>query len=205
MREFEALRAEVYHRGEEKKIKIKKNRRRLIALCVPLVLCVTAVSLLPQTTKNTGREDMLLAPEYGYAEKEAALDTMPAIGTETVMESQEMGSDVLYDRLTGTQAAVEVTSAEGWVWYSRDAGKIQDISEALHAIPGEQTQEFTGGSGGQESASLEPGSYRIVFTDRDGKKISYLLTREYLEVVASRLRFAVTARQYAELERLLAP
>ena len=60
MREFEALRAEVYRRGEEKKIKIKKNRRRLIALCVPLVLCVTAVSLLPQTTKNTGRESCSL-------------------------------------------------------------------------------------------------------------------------------------------------
>ena len=200
MRDFEALRSEVYRRGEEKKLKIKKTRRRVIALCVPLLLCVTAAGLLPQAEKNAGKEDnMLFAPEYFYVEspqQEVVMDREPA------METQTAGSD----SLVSSQIAVDVTSAEGWVWYSKDTDRILEISQALHAVAGVQTQEYSAAGSALETADpMDPGSYRIVFTDREGDRIIYLLTEDCLEVVADHLQFAVTPQQYAQLQSLLAP
>lgn len=209
MREFEALRAEVYRRGEEKKIKIKKTRRRVIALCVPLVLCVTAAGLLPQAAKNGGKADnMLSAPEFfraDDAQMEAVMDTEAPMTTPATMATQATQT-ADSDSLISSQVAVEVTSAEGWVWHSKDPQTILEISEALHAITGVQTQAYSAADSGQKTAStLDPGSYRIVFTDREGERIVYLLTEDYLEVVADHLQFAVTAKQYADLESLLTP
>ncbi len=202
MREFEALRSEVYRRGEEKKRKRKRVRRMAIALCVPLVLCVTVAGLLPQATKNGGKEDnMLFAPEHFYADKEEiAMDTKPAM---TIPATQATSSD----SLVSSQIAVEVTSAEGWVWYSKDTDRILDISQALHTITGVQTQEYSPirDEAQELGRTLTPGSYRIVFTDREGGRIVYLLTQEHLEVVADHLQFSVTQQQYAQLQSLLAP
>lgn len=201
MRDFEALRSEVYRRGEEKKLKIKKTRRRVIALCVPLLLCVTAAGLLPQTAKNSGVEDnMLFAPEYFYVEspqQEVVMDREPA------METQAAGSD----SLVSSQIAVDVTSAEGWVWRSKETDVILDVSKALHAITGPQTQEYSPirDEDAELGRTMAKGSYRIVFTDREGDRIIYLLTEDCLEVVADHLQFAVTPQQYAQLQSLLAP
>ncbi len=44
MRELSECKAEIFHRSEEKIKKIRRKRKRIIALCVPLCLVVTVLS-----------------------------------------------------------------------------------------------------------------------------------------------------------------
>jgi len=192
MRDFEALRSEVYRRGEEKKTKRKRTRRVVTALCVPLALCITAVCFFPPIAeKNAGREDVLYREEDfngGSSQLEAVMDT--------VLEADSYVCSVVLVEVRGSET----------VWVSRDENRILEISQALHAVTGIQEDAYTSVEDSKiTSATLAPGSFQLTFTDRQGGRIVYLLTEEKLEIVGNNLHFAVTQQQYAQLKSLLVP
>lgn len=195
MRDFETLRAEVYRRSEEKITKIRKTRRRIIAVCLPLMLCVTAVCLFPPATaKNAGTADWLPIPEIGMADRFNPEQEAPMANAGNTAQESILCSDI----------RVEVMIADGTEWTSTDTDTILDLSQALHRITGPQEEAHTPDDFNRHDP-LSPDSYRIVFTDRDGNRFTYLLTPDSLQLPADGQTFAVTPAQYEQLQSLLTP
>ena len=62
MKDFEQTKAEIFRRSEER-IQKRKIVQRVTAMCIPLVLCVAAVALLPKqmVSQNTPAENIAAA------------------------------------------------------------------------------------------------------------------------------------------------
>ncbi len=109
MRNLDECQAEVFHR-REKRIKARKTRRnRILAACVPLILCIAGVAFLPKVTVSRATD-------------------VPATEIANYQYPATMGPDcaaVLY----GDTIAV---SGNGLSHVYSDAEKVSEIVSLLH-------------------------------------------------------------------------
>lgn len=196
MRNFEERRAEIFRRSENRIKERKRNRNRILAVCIPLclVLTVCAVSFLPEMgTKGMNAapsEDMLL-PEY------AGINTACSVKVELITEGAEY-KPLLQQPFVSTEDAaqfyysMESALAPARGEQQKEQDKLTDSSENINE------EEFTLGGAGDPL----PG-YRITFTMEDGTNVIYTLNGYVLEKNTDDAQAFLTQSQRTQLVKML--
>lgn len=169
MRNFEERKAEVFRRSEKRIKERKRNRNRILAMCIPLCLLITvlSVTILPS-----------LLPAYN---KNMANDGTPeAVGGLTSTSAEFVSVSVSGDGLTQqTGILVENMDKVAQIYYSIDsafvnAGESDNKHSAGSGTTEEKVEDYGDNFSQSESTNLASG-YMITFTTGIGTQSVYTL------------------------------
>ena len=86
MRNFEERKAEIFRRSEERINERRKNRRRIVACCVPLCLCIAVLTAIyiPKKKEKSGSTN-----NYGYSQpaEEFPYTSLELVGNNTELSN----------------------------------------------------------------------------------------------------------------------
>lgn len=186
MRNFEDRMAEIRRRSGER-IRARQRRNRIIGLCIPLALCLSAGAAVIAVGRDTQQIDM---PEI----------------TQTVSDTQFQFTDSQLP-VTETKLTVSVNGVDQVYGDQKMLSRVTRVLEVMtnKASPDEShigRVDATGAAGNPYKAGNEP-VYRIVITEADGSVRCYRLTGNELLDENNRQVYYLTQKQVSDLLRAL--
>ena len=159
MRNFDERMAEIHRRGQELKRK-RSIRNKILAVCIPLVLCVGVCSVFAPGTKDAPSENP-------GGQQELYSETMAAMGQEITV--QRIRVEGMRWSATHTEAAV----------LSEITGLLKDIESRKQAHS--QTPDIVGAIGteddpkytGADDVTREDMGYSITVVTPEGSRMYY--------------------------------
>lgn len=197
MRDFEQTKAEIFRRSEER-IQKRKKIRRVTVLCVPLMLCVVAVALLPrQEIAQNNQEEIITAAGVHTAggANSSAEQATHKTSTESIL------ADV--SRL----ATVRLCSA-GVVLREKSGEAVEEILELLETVTVcVQSDSDAAGDNyatrGEVMENKETAEITLCITDETGTEQEFLWKNAGLTDLQTGEIYLLTAAQQKKLESLL--
>ena len=186
MRDLEQYKAEVFRRSEKKILERRKKRKRVVALCIPLALCVTVclAALLPamgDRKKSADREcGSNAAPENSY------------VCTYQEVVIQKLGDNGGSRRVMLPEEATRIFEAVYILDPSIDTG-YEQMETAGTEDPGDT---IYGNGEGQTG-------YAITFFGVDGTQVCYVLEEDTLYNVTRDIIIPLTPAQGEALRAAL--
>lgn len=194
MRNFEERKAEVFRRSENRIKERKRNRNRILALCIPLCLILTVWSvmilpaMLPAKMDNAAEENI----EFNGSMN----DTDGAEGKHIYLSVEVKGNNSdFYAEITDASSVTGVYENVFLAFEDQDAGN--DMSGVI--------QESTSDDESKESAnnSKDSHSYTITMNAADGSNRIYLLDNNMLKDVTFNRTTILNDEQLANLKLAL--
>ena len=203
MRSFEQRKAEIIRRSENR-IKIrKKNRNRILTLCIPLCLAVIicSVTVLP----NAFRVKTDTAAEENLKDQSSMsdVDVSETKHIYVAVEVEGKDSEKFYSKITDSAA---VTNIYENIFYAFD---IDDSDADIQITEPDKYDIVTDYSsiddGFKDSAyeSSESDSYTVTLLSAKGEKRVYKLDGNILTDVSRDVKIKLTANKLYELQLLL--
>lgn len=194
MRNFEERKAEVFRRSENRIKERKRNRNRIMALCIPLCLILTvwSVMILPAMLpagKDAGAEqDMELNGSINDSDGAEAKHIYLSV------EVKDNDSD-FYSEITDASGVTGVYEKVFLAFEDQDAGN--DMSGVI--------QESTSDDESKESTnnSKDSHSYTITMNAADGSNRIYLLDNNILKDITFNKTTILNDEQLANLKLAL--
>lgn len=191
MRNLKECQAEVFRRSEQRINERKKRRKHLLMLCIPLVLCLTAVS------------GLLLS---GFGLSKSTDEAIP----ESIPE--------LYCDGSATYPAVDVfsgsvaVSGNGLSHLYTAEEKVQGITDLIDKVV--NTMQVTTATGSLSTESTQVGStvpeedpkdntYRILIRHGNGTVAEYSLSGTFLTDHTTQQTYPISEDTYTALQALL--
>jgi len=204
MRNFEERKAEVFRRSENRIKERKRNRNRIIALCIPICLCIAILSViyLPDmmtlSDKSNTAEDMYMA---GGEEDSSRFSYTSFEITSTKTANSDTDKQNIENIYNIIQSAFTVND------YSDDVE--QETTTDKSEFPQEQkpsTQKGEGALKGEDNYSTglvgffsKGVTYTLTFTADNGQKIVYTLCDDILTNETTNESVTVTEDQLKDL------
>ena len=197
MRNFEERKAEVFRRSENRIKERKRNRYRILALCIPLCLIVTvwSIMILPammpasKGNNNASGEGMdIMGTVDGTG---AAFVRVEVMSTGTAIQSTILNDDV--DEVAQIYYIVQssfVNSGGG----NKESAKEEAEDDALT----EENKDYS--QSGTTNLSSE---FRIIFTDENGTQTIYSLSGDKLINETTKQETILTVDQRSNLLDML--
>ena len=194
MKNFEERKAEVFRRSENRIKERKRNRNRILALCIPLCLILTVWSvmilpaMLPAKMDNAAEENI----EFNGSMN----DTDGAEGKHIYLSVEVKGNNSdFYAEITDASSVTGVYENVFLAFEDQDAGN--DMSGVI--------QESTSDDESKESAnnSKDSHSYTITMNAADGSNRIYLLDNNMLKDVTFNRTTILNDEQLANLKLAL--
>lgn len=195
MRNFEERKAEVFRRSEKRIKERKRNRIRILAMCIPLCLILTVCSvmflpaILPATEKDAGADQEI---EFNGSTNDAD----GAEGKHIYLSVEVRGNDSeFYFEITDTSSVTDVYENVFLAFEDQDAGN--DMSGVI--------EESTSDDESKESAnnSTDSHSYTITMNAADGSNRIYLLDNNILKDITFNRTTILNDEQLANLKLAL--
>ncbi len=189
MRNFEERKAEVFRRSENRIKERKRNRNRLLAICIPLCLILTvwSVTILPA----------MLPAGIDNAEQENAFDGVlgntESFESVVIMGSNKLGSQT--ETITDSDRVTAIHCAILDLYNAVNAGTSVEDSDTQK---GELKDEDL--ATGNSSAKVE---YTICFTTVDGSEIRFVLNNNELRNENNDNRIQLSQEQLKEFLEFL--
>lgn len=190
MREINECTAEVFRRSEKRIKERRKNRNRVIALCIPLCLVVTVWSVM-------------------------ILPAMLPVGTDDLAEKSGMELvNTNEQSIYHSYVQVEIRNADSSPEYYHkvtDYSGVTEVFELIHDLSYddgytlnecEEIQDKTFANQDDYSTDTTP-KYIITFTTADGAEQVYVLNGSELLVEGTGVRIPLSDEQLAELKTVL--
>jgi len=190
-RTLQECQAEVFRRSEQRIKERKKRRKHLLMLCIPLVLCLTAVSGLLLSgfglTKSTDEAIPESIPELYYdgSATYPAVDISP--GSVAVSGN---GLSHLYTAEEKVQGIMDLIDK---------VVNTMQVTTATGSLSAEATQ--VGSTGPEEDP--KDSTYRILVRHRNGTITEYSLSGTFLTDHTTQQTFPIPEDTYAALKSLL--
>lgn len=178
---FEARKAEIFRRSEERIKKKKRNRKSVLTLCVPLALCLTLGGLYLRQSMP-GQDDTI----------QAVLDD--ALNTEAAFEEIFSPPSTLSAAISGEGISISLT----------DPAQLNTLTQLLSQIEATAVRSefsesiYVSEEDIQQSAQKQTGC-QLVLTRSDGTQTLWHLTETALENLTNGTRHPLTASQYQAL------
>lgn len=191
MRNFEERMAEISRRSEKILALHKKRRSMILAVCIPMVLCLGILAL----TGPTGTESKQASMSTNVPEQEA-WDGM----TDTVAGIQISGADISLSYTDAQQIQLFRDQLDSYT--SPACGYPAEAPEdfkAEHAPEDNGEKDYTHNSISDESIV----SYTITFIMDDGSVTQFYLCGSILKNLTTGEVFVLTAEQASQLNQLL--
>lgn len=189
MRSLDECKAEIFHRSEVKIKQRKQMRNRIVAVCLPLCLCVGAVAAWgvgQQKGALDTAENMALAPESLYAQKD---ELMPAESENTSFGSKSENTPVFVRTVT-VNGAEPVWEQGDQISPAQQLARLQELCENGSNVPVKQ-----------DPAETE--QHRIVFTMSDDSQMVYILAGNALTEESNGKKVTLTQTELQELKLVL--
>lgn len=188
MRNFEEQKAEVFRRSEERIRARAKIRSRVIAACVPLILCAAAIAAVTLPGAN-GEGEVILA-----SRPQLNPESIP--GTEAPQTATEALNEGLVQVSMGSQQRTFF-----------DADTVRAVTGILNGLssplPANPDREDTVGDFSTGMSPSAAGTFCTI-TVRTGKGSSvYILSGTYLKAERSGLIYQLSQKELQELNALL--
>lgn len=196
MREINECTAEVFRRSEKRIKEHKRNRNRILALCIPLCLLVTAwsVMILPammpaSKSVNNAGEDMDI--DVGVNDTDVAYVRVEVMSTGTATQSSILKND-----------ADEVAQ----IYYTVESSFVSssgDNKESANEMAEDDTLTAGNKYYSKDAATDMFSEYRIIFTTENGAQAIYSLTENKLINEITKQETILTADQRSNLLYML--
>lgn len=186
MRSLDECKAEIFRRSEVKIKRRKQMRNRIVAVCLPLCLCVGAVAAWGIGQQKGGydaAENMALAPESMYAQTS---DSVPELSGNTSFVTKSENTPVFVRTVTVNGAE----SVGDQIPPAQQLARLQELCENGSNVPVKQ-----------EPAETE--NHRIVFTMSDESQMVYILAGNALTEESTGKRVTLTQTELQELKLIL--
>lgn len=193
MRELHECQAEVFRRSEKRIKERKRNRNRILALCLPLCLVlavwsvVTLSSMLPANNKNSAADG---TPEAvgGLSGNSAKFISVSVAGISNAPQTNILVDDV---------------NEVAQIYYSVDsafvyAGEENDKHSAGNGMIEEKVEDYGDNFSQSESTNLASG-YTITFTTGTGTQLVYTLNGNVLIDNATNKHVTLTDTQRSQI------
>ena len=197
MRNFEERKAEIFRRSEKIIKERKRNRNRILALCIPLCLIVTvwSIMILPA---------MMPASKGNNNDSGERMDIMGTVdGTGAVFVRVEvMSTGTATQSITQKDDANEVAqiyySVQSSFGNSGGGNKESAKEEAEDDALTEENKDYS-----QSGTTNLSSGYRIIFTTENGAQTTYLLAGDKLVNEATKQETVLTEDQRSNLLNML--
>ena len=196
MRNFEERKAEVFRRSEKRIKERKRNRNRILAMCIPLCLVITvwSIMILPamlpaNKSNNIAGEGMDIMG--GVDGTEAAFVRVEVVSTGTATQSSIQKDDV------NEVAQIYYSVQSSFVNYG-GGNKESAKEEAEDDVLTEENKDYS-----QSGTTNLSSGYRIIFTTENGAQTTYLLTGDKLVNEATKQETILTEDQRSNLLNML--
>ena len=196
MRNFEERKAEVFRRSEKRIKERKRNRIRILAMCIPICLVITvwSIVILPamfpaNKSNNSAGEGMDIMG--GVDGTEAAFVRVEVVSTGTVTQSSIQKDDV-------NEVAQIYYSVQSSFVNSGGGNKESAKEEAEDDVLTEENKDYL-----QSGTTNLSSGYRIIFTTENGAQTTYLLTGDKLVNEATKQETILTEDQRSNLLNML--
>ena len=200
MRNFDERKAEIFRRSEIRIKERKRNRKRILALCIPLCLCIAILSViyLPDmmisSDKNNSTEEMNMADgvenssEFIYTSLEITSNATATSGTVT-SDIEKVDIENLYN-IIQSAFAVEDDSVQSSQEQNTETQKGESAAGGENHSASDQTQTLTKNI-----------IYTITFSGENGLKTIYTLDGNLLTNTATKQEILLTDNQLLELQK----
>ena len=189
MRNFDERMAEIHRRGEELKRK-RSIRNKILAVCVPVVLCVGLCPLLLQEMKAAPTEMPVGLQQELYSE------TMAAMGQEITV--QRIHVEGLRWSATHTEPAVLAEISRILEHVENRTQTSSQTPDIVGAIGTEDDPKYTGAG----NVTREDMGYSVTVETAEGSKTYYLLG-SMLRDLQSGEAYSLTEAELASLKDAL--
>ena len=196
MRNFEERKAEVFRRSEKRIKERKRNRIRILAMCIPICLVITvwSIMILPamfpaNKSNNSAGEGMDIMG--GVDGTEAAFVRVEVVSTGTATQSSIQKDDV-------NEVAQIYYSVQSSFVNSGGGNKESAKEEAEDDVLTEENKDYL-----QSGTTNLSSGYRIIFTTENGAQTTYLLTGDKLVNEATKQETILTEDQRSNLLNML--
>ena len=196
MRNFEERKAEVFRRSENRIKERKRNRNRILAMCIPLCLVITvwSIMILPamlpaNKSNNSAGEGMDIMG--GVDGTEAAFVRVEVVSTGTATQSSIQKDDV-------NEVAQIYYSVQSSFVNSGGGNKESAKEEAEDDVLTEENKDYS-----QSGTTNLSSGYRIIFTTENGAQTTYLLTGDKLVNETTKQETILTEDQRSNLLNML--
>ncbi|MBQ8731477.1 MAG: hypothetical protein IJY82_01425 [Oscillospiraceae bacterium] len=169
MRNFDERKAEVFRRSENRIKERKRNRNRIFALCIPLCLIITVMSvtmlpsLFPVYDKNMSAEDEGKDSAGGIESSVILTMQVEQLGKDDALQSSVMNEDA---------------NAVTQIYYKLESAFVSSGENGKPAAGQESVEDFEDKHKENYSQSTTPtfsSGYKITFkTDKDTKAVFIL-------------------------------
>ena len=191
MRELKECTAEVFRRSEKRIKDRKRNRNRLLVLCLPLCLVVTALSvtLLPALMAAERRHDNAVEMDVGYGDGNDAETTLESLGISCAYTAVALQGAAHSEMVTDRAAIANLYDTIRSIFAHADGegqGDVGDVAEESADL--DQT----------ESAEKRE-EYTILFSNKEGEQTVYHLVGNTLLHEGTNETVRLSDAQVAEL------
>ena len=201
MRNFDERKAEIFRRSENRIKERKRNRNRILALCVPLCLCIAILSViyLPDmmisSDKSNTAEDMNMAGGFngtsGFIYTSLDITDYNGLSDYTKKETDKVNIENIYNIIQSAFADED----------DKETIEMQD------KLPETQKGEGAtkGDANGENHSSSHPSgtSYFLTFYTEDGKQIIYVLYENNLTNNATNESVILSKEQLSKLLKII--
>lgn len=191
MKNFEQRKAEVFRRSEDRIKERKRKRNRIIAVCIPAFICITALSaaIFPEI-KPIGK-DFALEDNYGTIENEIAMDGIFCSYTEVEVKSNDNSHN---QRFADRVQVAQIFSCVQTLYNADDSASDADDSIK------QSTETKDENKSSADSLNL---GYTLTFITEDGSKTVYTLKGNTLKENSTNQTLTLTESQLSELKAVL--
>ena len=205
MRNFDERKTEIFRRSENRIKERKRNRNRIIALCVPLCLCIAILSVIYLP-------DIMILSDKGNFDEEIYVEN---IVDDTFVFSYS--SFEISDSIT-TKSDTDKENIEDIYGIIQSAFTVNDYSDDVEQETTTNKDEFTQeqkpstqkgegtlkgdnkySTGSIEFFSKSEVTYTLTFTDDNGEKMTYTLCGDVLTNEVTNESVILTEHQLKEL------
>lgn len=187
MREINECTAEVFRRSEKRIKERRRNRNRILALCIPLCLMVTVWSVMILSAMLPVNNKSMIVGE--------SIDVMDgADGSSVAFVQVEIG--------TGTAAQPTILKDD-----ANEVAQIYDILQSIFAVAGEGDEESEDQEESNDNeitdfmqtTNTAVSGYKVIFTAGDGVNTVFLITRDQLINESTNRKVTLTEDQYSKI------
>lgn len=187
MREINECTAEVFRRSEKRIKERRRNRNRILTLCIPLCLMVTVWSVIILSAMLPVNNKSMLVGE--------SIDVMDGAD----------GSSVAFVQVEiGTGAAAQPTILKD---DANEVAQIYDILQSIFAVAGEgdeESEDHEESDGNEitdfmQTTNTAVSGYKVIFTAGDGVNTVFLITRDQLINESTNRKVTLTEDQYSKI------
>lgn len=196
MRNFEERKAEVFRRSENRIKERKRNRNRILALCIPLCLIVTVWSvmilpaMLPASKNNDGAENYMdIAGGVDGSEARYVCVEVMSTGTATQSTVRKEDADEVAQIYYIVQSSF-VNSGGG----NKESANEKPEDDALT----EENKDYS-----QSGTTNLSSGFRIIFTAENGMQSIYSLSGDKLFNETTKQETILTEDQRSNLLKVL--